>query len=336
MAVYGINPTLHSHPSRHYPQWYSSVSAFAASIGTSDFQYGMVHLVITADAWTALPGNTNITADGGIVITPTPNPQQPGHLAGSAGAGTVHIYREDTELYRRYLGYVATLRTAIMESLGHAIQLSLRDPTHNIIVMTIPQIMATIAQMYGTASASDIEALLAQLSIPIDGGDHDTFVAFSVNFQQINAALTRAGQPLSNYLQCRRLQEATAGQSLIARAIALYFENTPLLANQSLLTLIPFVRQQLQNTTSVASFGYANTAAVPTIPVQLRPQLPSTFDSVTAAYLAGLEAGRGQQRRNQRAAQRGGPSSNSIPQQQYCYHHGYGNHSGQNCNFMRC
>ena len=111
-----------------------------------DFQYGMVHLVISPQAWAALPANSFIDELGDFEINPPPNPLQPGRLAGNASAAQVHIHRETMDLYRRYLGYVAALRTAIMDSLGPVIQLSLRDPHHNIIVMTIPQIMATIIE----------------------------------------------------------------------------------------------------------------------------------------------------------------------------------------------
>jgi len=332
MSTSQILPTLIHHPTRVFSQWYNSVSAFAASIGTADFTYGMVHLVISPQAWAALPGNT---AQNGDVI-PFPTPQPPGALAGNASAATVHLYREDSELYRRYLGYVASLRAALLESLGPEIQIFLRDPNHNIIILSIPQIMAMMRETYGTAAAADIEALLARLSEPITAGDHDSFVSFTIGFRQTVAALDRAGQPLSQYLQCRRLQEATASQSNIARAVAFYFETNPLLADQSLADLIAFVLRQLQNT-SVSCLGYANAAAV----------LPSSFmpppHPVQEAFMAATD--RRQRRRQGRghgASPSAGPrqSTGLDPQpshssRQYCYHHGFSGHPSSNCNFMR-
>jgi hypothetical protein len=79
--------------------------------------------------------------------------------------------------------------------------------------------MAAMRTSYGTAAAADIEALLVQLSEPIQGGDHDTLMSFTIGFRQIVAALDRAGQPLSQYMQCRRLQETTVSQSNIASAL---------------------------------------------------------------------------------------------------------------------
>ena len=96
MSASSILPTLISHPTRVFSQWYSSVSAFAACIGTADFTYGLVHLVISPQAWAALPGNTAQNGD----VAPVPNPQPPGTLAGNASAATVHLYREDAELHR--------------------------------------------------------------------------------------------------------------------------------------------------------------------------------------------------------------------------------------------
>ena len=87
MSTSQILPTLIHHPTRVFSQWYSSVSAFAASIGTADFTYGMVHLVISQQAWAALPGNTAQNGD----VVPFPTPQPPGALAGNASAATVHL-----------------------------------------------------------------------------------------------------------------------------------------------------------------------------------------------------------------------------------------------------
>lgn len=332
MSASSILPTLISHPTRVFSQWYSSVSAFAACIGTADFTYGLVHLVISPQAWAALPGNTAQNGD----VAPVPNPQPPGTLAGNASAATVHLYREDVELHRRYLGYVASLRAALLESLGPEIQISLRDPQHNIIILSIPQIMAAMRTSYGTAAAADIEALLVQLSEPIQGGDHDTFMSFTIGFRQIVAALDRAGQPLSQYMQCRRLQEATVSQSNIARAVAFYFETNPLLADQSLAELIQFVLRQLQNT-SVSSIGYANTAAVlPSVPIRSPPP-------INEAYMAATD------RRQRKRQGRGQSNSTSGPRlssgvdttlpihssRHYCYQHGFGGHPSSTCNFMR-
>jgi hypothetical protein len=299
MSASSILPTLISHPTRVFSQWYSSVSAFAACIGTADFTYGLVHLVISPQAWAALPGNTAPNGD----VAPVPNPPPPGTLAGNASAATVHLYREDVELHRRYLGYVASLRAALLESLGPEIQISLRDPQHNIIIQFIPHIMAAMRTSYGTAAAADIEALLVQLSEPIQGGDHDTFMSFTIGFRQIVAALDRAGQPLSQYMQCRRLQEATVSQSNIARAVAFYFETNPLLADQSLAELIQFVLRQLQNTDrrqrKRQSRGQSNSTS--------GPRLSSGVDTTLPTHSSG----------------------------HYCYQHGFGGHPSSTCNFMR-
>jgi hypothetical protein len=332
MSTSQIFPTLIHHPTRVFSQWYSSVSAFAASIGTADFTYGMVHLVISPQAWAALPGNT--AQNGDVVPFPTPNP--PGALAGNASAATVHLYREDSELYRRYLGYVASLRAVLLESLGPEIQISLRDPQHNIIILSIPQIMEVMRTTYGTAAAADIEALLARLSEPIQGGDHDSFVSFTIGFRQTVAALDRAGQPLSQYLQCRRLQEAISSQSNIARAVAFYFETNPLLADQRLADLIAFVLRQLQNT-SVSTIGYANTAAASPFPITPSPS------PVHEAFMAVTDRRqRKRQGRGHGASPSTGPrhstgldSQSSQSARQYCFHHGYGGHPSSNCNFMR-
>ena len=350
MSEQVISPSLTAQPSRNYSFWRGSVSAYASAIGTADFIFGMVHLTISAAAWAELPGVRTMVQDAAgvqqVVIEPMPNPQRPAALPGNAPNAAVHVFREDTELHRRYKTYVGVLRAAILESLGPNIQLALRHPVHNIVVMSIPEIMDAVRVMYGTASAADIDDLLAQLAVPIQHGDHDSFVSFTVAFGQTVAALDRAGQPLSNYLQCRRLQEATSNQSTIARAVLLYFESTPQLANQDLQTMIPFVRLQLQNM-SVSSVGYANVASSTSQQSSnVVSSLPSPLDNLTAAYLAGVEAGRSQHQRSHVAGGRGrggrsnnrnggrgavGPTSSLS----YCYHHGYGNHSGSNCNFMR-
>ena len=213
----------------------------------------MVHLVISAEAWAALPGNRIPDGFGGFTVAPVPAPPAPGQLASNASHATIYLHREAADLHRRYLGYVAFLRAALLDSLGTDIQVMLRDPTHDMVILSIPQIMVVLSDSYGTASAADVQALLSQLSTPIPGGDHDTFVSFTVAFRQIIAALERAGQPLSQYLQCRHLRMATASQPTIARAVTLYFEKAPLLADQCLTDLIAFVRLQLQNAVSTLS-----------------------------------------------------------------------------------
>ena len=135
--------------------------------------------------------------------------------------------------------------------------------------------------------------------MPIQHGDHDSFVSFAVAFRQTVAALDRAGQPLSNYLQCRRLREATANQPAISRAVSLYFESTPRLADQRLDTMIPYIRLQLQNALPPI-IGSANLTmdVSPQVSTSSPPVLSLTaVASIDAAYLAGVEAGHSQQYR---------------------------------------
>jgi len=303
-----ISESLSSNPHEAFPRWLIEVCQSASEILSADFQYGLLGLVITAAQWAALPGNSIVDpAPGAVVVIPVPNPQDPPPLLNNAAAGASQVHREASEAARRFRVGRAALLKAILDSLGSQLRRSLTDRIHNIIILTIPEIIAEMIVRFGTFSATDVAAYTALLSNPLTSGDKCDFEIFATTFQDNLAVLQRANQPISAYEQMAKFESATSAQPAVAHAIQSYRDNQPSLQLQSLDDMIPYIIARLSNLPS-AALGYA-ASSVATFHKNSRPQ----------------QSGRGG---------RGGRGLG--PKEFYCYHHGSNrSHHRTTCNFMR-
>lgn len=301
-----ISECLATNPHEAYPRWLLEVCQAASETLSADFNYGLLGLIVTNAQWAALPGNTVIDPVTGIAaIANVPDPQEPGILANNAAAGASQVHREQSEAARRFRMGKAVLLKAILDSLGPQLRRSITSRIHNIIILTIPEIMAEMTLRFGVFSATDVAAYTALLATPLTSGDKCDFETFSTTFLDNIAVLGRANQPISAYEQMAKFESATSAQPAVAHAIQSYRDHEPTLALQSLANMIPFITARLSNLPS-ASLGYAAAAIATTNRLAIRGG-------------RGGRGGRGQ-----------GPTTF------YCFHHGTNrSHHGASCNFMR-
>ena len=304
-----IVESLASNPHEAYPRWLLEVCQLASETLSADFDYGLLGLIVTAPQWAALPGNSvTDPATGVITVAPVPNPQAPPALANNAAAGASTVHRELVESARRFRVGKATLAKAILDSLGTQIRRSITSRVHNIIILTIPEIMAEMDVRFGIFSATDVAAYTSMLLTPLTSGDKCDFESFATSFQDNLAVLERANQPVSAYEKMAKFEIATSSQTNIAHAIQSYRDHQPILQMQSLDNMIPYITARLSNLPT-AALGYASSAIV----------RQNKF------------------RTGGRGGGRGGRGGRLHDQPQfYCYHHGTNSsHNGSTCKFMR-
>lgn len=305
-----ISESLSVNPHEAYPRWLLEVCQVASETLSADYNYGLLGLIITNAQWAALPGNTVIDPVTLVaVVRDIPDPQDPGVLANNAAAGASQVHRELAEAARRFRAGKAILVKAILDSLGPQLRRSITSRIHNIIILTIPEIMAEMTTRFGVFSAADVAAYTALLAIPLSSGDKCEFETFSTRFIDNIAVLERANQPVSAYEQMWKFESATSTQPSVAHAIQSYRDNVPTLSLQSLTDMIPYISARLSNLPS-ASLGYASAA-------------------VSTTHRQGsVSGGRGRGG----YVSRGDRSSARF----YCFHHGSNHsHHGSECKFMK-
>lgn len=303
-----ILESLATNPHESYPRWLLEVCQTASEILSADFQYGLLGLIVTPSQWSALPGNSQIDpATGLAVVAPIPDPRDPGALLNNAAAGASQVHREASEMARRFRTGKALLLKAILDSIGPQLKRSITDRVHNIIILTIPEIMTEMTLRFGVFSATDIAAYTLLLSTPLTSADKCDFEVFATTFLDNIAVLARANQPVSTYEQMVKFEVATSAQPSVAHAIQSYRDQQPTLALQSLIDMIPYIIARLSNVPSSA-LGYAAAA---------------THGSTRQAHVQ--RGGRGG---------RGGRGTSSV--NFYCYHHGTNrSHNGIECKLMK-
>lgn len=309
-------PSLEDDPSGIFSEFAKAVRQHAAGQMTNrpGFErYGLIALVVSADAYYRFAGTLDLTDPLDPVRIPVFVPQLPPNLAVNATHATCSNHREATALHSEYLTKEAQIKQAILSSVGPSILRNLTNPdAGDTVTMTAQEIMAELELLYGTFTAMDIHNYQRQLSDPIAGQDVATFLAYCSNFRSITAKLEHAGHSLSNFTQFEFFTQGTISQENIRRALAQYIVLHPLLADRTIATLVPFVRLQLSNATTTTS-GYAG-AIVPSISL-------ADVEALIAAALA-------------KQATKANAPKKSGQFGPYCYFHGYKAHLGINCTHM--
>jgi hypothetical protein len=328
-------PSLVSNPREHFPLWIKELARHAQSLNPRNAsRYGALDLVLPAPVLELMPRNRDEDGDA----LPPVNRTKPDPIHGNAAAGTVALWREESDNYHDYQEAAATLLTLILDSLSISMKEQLEDAATGTMHRTIPEIILWVTERYGTANAADIAQYMEQLHVPIDSSDLASFLAHYSHFRTITQALVRANQPLSIFQSLQIFRTSTQSQPAISTAIERYIQLNPILADQNLADLVIYVTAQLDNITTDAA-GFAGA-------VQARPP-----GSGWAGAKAGspdwtahdIESTRMRLNALERAHKRSSNSDRNIASargrtgrgtQQYCYLHGYGAHSGQHCRVM--
>jgi len=319
-----------------YTAWDESVSGVAILIDCG-FEHGLVHQVLDAHAYGMFPN----------VVGPFAPPQQPARPAAGAGAGTLQIYKEELTIWLRYQKTSSQLKKAIIDSLSDVLLRDIRDPGINQVIMTTPQIMAHMRNLYGIPHATAITTIKADLLKPLEGIDITTFIDHSSRYRHLVGRLATAQQPLAMFDQMDHFITSCQTQGTVTAAIDRYIQDNPDVQQRTLANLILHVRLQLQNVTALA-FGYAQAANGLVNAASMQQVLHHGHDlqqivdemrrqglviAPVPRQAAVIPRNAGGVRNGPAHAGGAGPVRRPRNMAHYCWHHGYG-HLGRECLVM--
>ena len=283
--------------------------------------HGMFHQFCTAGHFLTL-ANVN-----GAV-----NVRRPAPLAADATRILQGQYAEHLALYTKHQEFTKIYLLALINSLSPTLRKVIGNPENpNSIIMPSQQIMARMAEIYGTHTFATIADLKQQLKTPLLASDIGKFTDHSATFTANCYELRRSGNTVNNVDQIVKFRATLVGQQAAHEAAEPYSQLHPEVAGATLAPLILYISNQLKNP-SVQAFGYANAATTQTIP----PGLEAAIGAIVAAAVAQEFKKQAGGAAPHRAA--GGAAGGTTPARHktrlYCYHHGYIGHAGVNCKHM--
>jgi hypothetical protein len=285
-------------------------------------------------------------------------PQLPADLAGNAAAATVHQHALARSACTEFHSSCTFLKGYLLSKLSADIQLEMFHVDHGHSRVTVQDIVQHVSDSYGVANAADIMDIDASLDIKFTSDG--TFSAQATALLRKFNLLNRVGQPKSNIDQMWYLEKAISNQPALVAAAALYKQQTPLVAARTCVRMIAFIRLQAPNLVAQGNTLFAG-AVAQILPVAVAPVIapPPVADAALQIVIAnavqnalanlgfagnavggrgpaagrGGRGGRGGPARGRGAdGGRGGRGIPFVPL--YCFQHGYGGHSGAQCNVM--
>ena len=204
----------------------------------------------------------NIVAGTPPTIRARPTWAMPQAHANNASAAVVSIYREEATKHRDFSKASSALTTALLDSVGEANRTLLRTafPTLKPYMLTPRQVVDTMCLRHGVATSDDVSALKEPLSRALTSlsnlSNHmDSFLLASQR-------LTRSGQGETDFSYFKAFLETVSGFPSIALAMPGYYVTYPVILQQSLATLFPYLetlRDHLVRSDTASPFSGAAT-----------------------------------------------------------------------------
>ena len=316
--------TLHSNARQNFLGWRSSlVEAYGQSCNVYN-RHGLLGFLLSDAAWALLPGNTT-TADAvddlPAVITIAARPTLPEFtpLAAAATAVQQSAWNRNTKILKYIRENYDLLKLRLITSVSADDIAILRNPTTAFLHVTPQAIMEHISILHGTLDNNDYAQLITTLTTAMTSAD--TISGIVARHRQIHEQFQNSNQSLSEYQKCIYFRNAINHHQHMRSAYESYVIATPLIGDQSFVTLTAHVIQQAPNYTATpAELGYVANAT---------PQVPEYFQSAAFAALLTKTV---QHAITPTAATQKKTDSGVKKYTHYCYVHGYNNtHSGGSC-----
>ena len=271
-----------------------------------------------------LPGNTT-TADpvDGLpaVITIAQRPVLPEFtpLAAAATAAQQSAWDRNTKILKHVRENYDMLKLRLINSVATDDIAILRNPTTAFLNVNPQAILEHISTLHGRLDNNDYVQLIATLQTLMTPSD--TISGMVARHRHIHEQFQSSNQPLSEYQKCSYFRNAVNHQQHMRSAYESYIVGTPLVGDQTFLTLTAHTITQAPNfTATAAEMGYAALAT---------PTVSDYFQSVAFAALLtrtvqhAMSPASGTQKK---------ADSGTKKPSHYCYLHGHNNtHNGSNC-----
>ena len=314
--------------------------------------YGLLGFVISQAEWNLLPGN-QIAADAaanppiiaGFAPMPTIPPRPDLPLA-NAAAGAVARFKALKDDRKSLLADLLALKQAILDGLDEKDMETITHPVTGTMNISHADIMASLNEVYGIVSPTDINRWRSSLADTIE---RDMTLAQRVNqHKKLVLLLSDAAAAVNEFDQIACFKASTATQPEVTACISRYEHDNPVASTRTFNALSIYLALHKPAVTTMGSLGYSNAATAITAATQEESPALLALAATVATALAAIQrlqsatpaarpptrnAGRG--RPGQAGRGRGAAGRGPFPaNEKYCYLHGWCAHHGAACDKM--
>jgi len=319
-----IAVSLEKNPRLNYPKWRTAVLQWAVTQSINGFS--LSNQLLTNEEWENEFPPINEVPQARL-------PAFPARLIGNATASAVLNWKYDTDVATSALALAMAFKTAILNSIGAAINNEFADPLRGHIDHEIHQIMNFIKIGYGTVTEADIELIKEDMII-------NETKSWRENVGTFNSIFTLLA-PIGHYttdLDKRSAMDKAISKTRYAPILKAYKDHTPLLAERTFDAQCSYIELRESNL-SASEAGYAGKAEANYTALNAEiAALTATVAALSATPAAaptnppsqGRGGGRGGGRTQGRGRGRG-----RGQQETYCFAHGHNKtHKGTECKTM--
>jgi hypothetical protein len=244
-STYTITPSLVDTPRQHLEAWTESVETHARSMCSTHDVTGALTLVMSDAQWNLMPINltnpVDVAAGQAPVYRNRPAYPEPAAHANNAASAVVNIHRMATTRHNDFMFASSNLTTALLASIGTVNTDILRTTFPNFApyMLTPIMIMETMANQHGVTTGDDVSKLLSPLSQALTSLSDLT--KHMSSFLLASQRLTRTGQGETAYKYFKMFLETVSSFPSIAMCLTTYYTAHPLIVNQSVTTLFPYL-----------------------------------------------------------------------------------------------
>ena len=240
-------------------------------------------------------------------------------LAAAVTAVQQSAWDRNTKILKHIRENYDALKLRLINSVAADDIAILRDPTTAFLNVTPQAILEHIATLHGRLDNNDYAQLISTLQTAMT--PTDTISGIVARHRHIHEQFHTSNQALPEYHKCSYFRSAVNHQQHMRSAYESFTVSTPLVGNQTFLTLTTHILTQAPNFTATATeMGYT-ALATPTVPDYLQsPAFAALFTRTVQHAMAPAPA-------TQKKA-----VSGTKKHSHYCYLHGHNNtHNGSNC-----
>jgi len=297
-----ITRSLIDDPRNSLKNWLEAVEYLARTLCAAWDISGALTLVASDDIWRLFPGNitnlADVLANGDAPnIRARPTWDAPAAHANNAASAVISIFRQANDKHQAYIVASSMLAKALLVSIGDVNETLIRTTFVDVPIYAVTprQIVDTMRAEYGVPTGDDVKRLREPFKVPLSAiADLNLHMS---RFLLASTELDKSGQGERPYRYFEMFLETMQGFSGIGLALSTFYARYPAIADQTMGTLFPFLREQRPYLLSQAQASPFSGSATPA----LAPASPGNKKGKN-------NGGRNQNRRDRRRQYGNGPS----------------------------
>jgi hypothetical protein len=341
-----ISTSLGLEPHKHYRSWMKEVREQASYLHASFYERGLLgrHVVTLSHVWVAQNPPQAVEGQEGLQPVPRPFPTKPTTPAGQPTNLTMNLYDKKMHEYLDFCRSSASLKRAIVSSLGSMVRMEVERPDDGFESMLIHTILDEVYARYGQVNETVITDALKALDLPFTS--EQPIMAQVAKLTETFATLADAQQPKSDAEKMLCLERACSNILPATRAIEMYKTIVqPMFTKRTYADMCVHLRNTLPSIVSTSTAGYVSHATAITRVHELEQRLalletllPVSSPTANGATMLHPSPAPASSRTARHTGSRKRSKKDHAPHQAspfYCFVHGYNDtHPGSACRLM--